>query len=422
MSKLYIEGGYPLAGEVSVAGNKNAALPILAATLLTDDEIILKNLPDILDVRRMVRLLECIGKKTEYKSRNIIAISGAVSNNKLPEEHAGQLRASILLLAGLLLKTGEAFLFPPGGCVIGRRKVDSHFEMVEDFGGEVVSDHSGFHITLGEQKAASIFLKEVSVTATENVMILAAGIKGRSVIQNAACEPHVVDLAEFLVKLGAKIEGAGTNRIMIEGSHCLTGAEHSITPDPIEAGTFAIAAAATGGEMVIHNAMKEHFYSMGRMLRSMNVMFKFQDEKTLHLFPSKLEIKEKKLQVGLWPNFPTDLMSPAIVLATQAKGSILCHDWMFESRMFFVDKLNIMGADIIQADPHRVIVNGPTKLYGQHLTSPDIRAGIALVIAALAAQGNSVIDNIETVDRGYEEIENRLNHLGSKVRREEHHH
>jgi len=322
------------------------------------------------------------------------------------------------LLAGLLLKTDEAFLFPPGGCVIGRRKVDSHFEMVENFGGEVSTSREGFHITLSKKKSAKIFLKEVSVTATENAMILASGIKGKSIIQNAACEPHVVDLAEFLMKIGVKIEGAGTNQIIIKGCEKLHGTNHSIVPDHIEAGTFAIAAAATKGNLIIHDAIEDHFQSMGRMLKSMNVNFQFLDKKTLHVSPSELKIIEKKLQVGLWPNFPTDLMSPAIVLATQSKGSILCHDWMFESRMFFVDKLNVMGADIIQADPHRVIVNGPTQLHGQHLSSPDIRAGIALVIAALSAHGNSIIDNIEIVDRGYEDIENRLNSLGAGIKRE----
>jgi len=419
MPKLHINGGNPLTGEIKVVGNKNAALPILGATLLTDEEIILHNLPDILDVRRMVKLLENVGKKVKYDSKNTIRISGAISTNKLPGEYAGKLRASILLIPGLLIRTGDVYLFPPGGCVIGRRKLDTHFEMIQDFGGVVYTEKDGFFITLPKYAPTKIFLKEVSVTATENAMILAAGIPGKSIIQNAACEPHVVDLALLLVKMGAKIEGAGTNQITISGCDKLNGTEHSIVPDHIEAGTFAIAAAATKGNLIIHDAIEEHFQSMGRMLSLMNVNFKFLDDKTLHITDSDLKINEKKLQVGLWPNFPTDLMSPAIVLATQAKGSLLCHDWMFESRMFFVDKLNVMGAEIIQADPHRVIVNGQTSLYGQHLSSPDIRAGIALVIAALSANGNSIIDHIDIVDRGYENIEKRLKNLGVDVKRKD---
>ena len=417
MPKLYIKGGNKLNGEIKVAGNKNAALPIIGATILTDEDIILNNLPDILDVRSMLKLLETIGKTVIYQNKNSVKISGSIKNNKLSEEYAGQLRASILFLGGLASRTGEVFLVPPGGCVIGRRNVDSHFEMITDFAGIVTSSKDGFHITLQNKKPASVFLKEVSVTATENAMILAANTPGISIIQNAACEPHVVDLAKVLKKMGAKIQGDGTNQITIEGQEILHGFEHSIVPDHIEAGTFAIAAAATSGNLIIHDAIQDHFHIISKMLKSMNINFKFHDKKTLEIFPSEIIATERKLQVGLWPNFPTDLMSPAIVLATQAKGSTLCHDWMFESRMFFVDKLNVMGADIIQADPHRVIVNGPTQLHGQHLSSPDIRAGIALVIAALSAHGDSIIDNIEIVDRGYEDIENRFTLLGAEVKR-----
>ncbi len=419
MPKLFIQGGQELSGEVKVAGNKNAALPIIGATILTDEKIELKNLPDILDVKRMLKLLELLGKTVTYQGKNHVTITGQLANNKLPEKYAGKIRASILYLAGLATRTGEVFLYPPGGCVIGRRKVDTHFDMVRDFGGRVDARGSHYHLTLKEKKPADIFLKEVSVTATENALIMAANIPGKSVIRNAACEPHVVDLARVLQKMGAQISGAGTNQIIIEGKERLRGFDHAIVPDHIEAGTFAIAAAATAGHLIIHEAYQDHFHTIGRMLTGMNVDFKFHDSKTLEIYPSKLISKEKKLQVGLWPNFPTDLMSPAIVLATLSQGSTLCHDWMFESRMFFVDKLNIMGADIIQADPHRVIVNGPAKLYAQHLSSPDIRAGIALVIAAMAAKGESIIDRIEIVDRGYEDIENRLNTIGAKIRREE---
>jgi len=417
MARLQIEGGIPLKGEIRVAGNKNAALPIIAATVLTDEKCLIENVPEISDVRSMLAILQDLGKKVENLSPNVYRISGFLRHSRPRGDLTGSLRASILFMSGLLARTGEIDMVPPGGCVIGRRNVESHFEVIRAFGAQLEFHEDGYRATLGNRTPASIFLKESSVTATENAMLLAAATPGNSVIENAAGEPHVTDLGDVLSKMGATIEGSGTNRIFITGKAKLRGFTHQVVSDHIEAGTFAIAAACTRGDLVIHNADREYLKMTEHYLRQMNVSLEFSDEHTLQVMPSKLISKTKKIQVGLWPGFPTDLMSPMVVLATQAEGSTLCHDWMYESRMFFVDKLIIMGADITQCDPHRVLVAGPTRLRGQELSSPDIRAGIALVIAALTAEGTSVIDRIEIVDRGYEMIEKRFELLGARVRR-----
>lgn len=417
MARLQIEGGIPLKGEIRVAGNKNAALPIIAATVLTDEECFIENVPEISDVRSMLAILEDLGKKVENLSPNVYRISGSLRHSKPRGDLTGSLRASILFMSGLLARSGEIDMVPPGGCVIGRRNVESHFEVIRAFGAQLEFHAEGYRATLSNRTPASIFLKESSVTATENAMLLATATPGKSIIENAAGEPHVTDLGDVLSKMGAAIEGSGTNRIFITGNAKLRGFTHRVVSDHIEAGTFAIAAACTRGDLVIHNADREYLKMTEHYLRRMNVSLEFSDEHTLRVVPSELISKTKKIQVGLWPGFPTDLMSPMIVLATQAEGTTLCHDWMYESRMFFVDKLIIMGADITQCDPHRVLVVGPTRLRGQELSSPDIRAGIALVIAALTAEGTSVIDRIEIVDRGYEMIEKRFELLGAKVRR-----
>jgi UDP-N-acetylglucosamine 1-carboxyvinyltransferase len=307
---------------------------------------------------------------------------------------------------------------PPGGCVIGRRNVDSHFEVVEAFGGDLQIAEKKYTAVLLKPKGATIFLKETSVTATENAMLLAAGVAEKSIITNAAAEPHVDDLAQVLNKMGADVTGSGTNSITVSGTNSLHGFTHRIMPDHIEAGTFAIAAAATGGDLVIHDARREHLQITAYILDKMNVSCHFLDENNLHIKPSQLKSSIKKIQVGTWPGFPTDLMSPMIVLATQCEGVTLCHDWMYESRMFFVDKLIAMGAQITLCDPHRALVAGPTQLKGQRLSSPDIRAGVALVIAAISARGTSHIDNAELIDRGYENIVKRLNNIGAKITRE----
>jgi len=419
MSKLIIEGGHPLQGEIRVAGNKNAALPILAATVLTDEVCVIENLPRIKDVETMLEILRHLGKTVDYVDTHTCEISGGVQQNIIAEAYASKLRASILYLSVLLAATGEIRLAPPGGCVIGRRNVQPHVDVVTALGATCTENADGYVACLDKPQPADIFLTESSVTATENAMLLAAAISGTTTITNAAAEPHVEDLAAVLTRMGATIDGAGTNRIRISGSTALSGFRHRVQADHIEAGTFAIAAAATHSDMVIHDACREHLFMTEHVLRKMGVTMEFVAENTLKVSASKLVSRIDKVQVGLWPAFPTDLMSPFIVLATQAEGMVLCHDWMYESRMFFVDKLIVMGARIVQCDPHRVIVTGPTELRGQKLSSPDIRAGIALVVAALTANGTSTIDNTELIDRGYEDIDGRLRDLGAKITRNE---
>jgi UDP-N-acetylglucosamine 1-carboxyvinyltransferase len=417
MSKFKIQGGTPLQGEILVAGNKNAALPIIAATVLTDEPCRIDNLPDILDVQTMLNVLADLGKQIHNITPNSVEISGSISKNKIEAPLARQLRASILYLGGLLNRTGSVHMAPPGGCVIGRRNVDSHFDVFKSFGAQLTTSDKDYHLQVRKPKAANLFLKETSVTATENALIFAAAITGTSVIENTASEPHVTDLCQVLQKMGAIIEGQGTNKLIITGKKQLSGFEHTVVADHIEAGTFAIAAACTGGNVIIHQAIKKHLVMTEYYLQLIGVPLHFRDKQTLEIRPSQLSSQGLKFQTGLWPAFPTDLMSPLIVLATQAQGTTLCHDWMYESRMFFVDKLIVMGAQITQCDPHRVLVTGPTKLRGQELSSPDIRAGIALVIAALSAKGTSIIDRAELIDRGYENITERLQKLGASIER-----
>ncbi|MBN2426028.1 MAG: UDP-N-acetylglucosamine 1-carboxyvinyltransferase [Calditrichaceae bacterium] len=418
MAKFIIKGGNPLRGEITVAGNKNAALPVIAATALTDQECLLENVPRIRDVLVMLEILESIGKEVHFTDKNTVTIRGHIKRSALQKSETGRLRASILYLGGLLMKTGEVYLPPPGGCVIGRRKLDSHFDVLESFGAEILTDDDGFKAVIKKPQPAALFLKEASVTATENAMLIDAAVPGKTIIENAAAEPHVTDLGYVLQKMGAKIDGLGTNRLLISGHKNLSGFHHRIMPDHIEAGTFAIAAACTGGDLLIKDAEKEHLKMTRFYLEQMGVSIKDIENNIIRVKPSMLISNIKKIQVGLWPGFPTDLMSPMIVLATQATGTTLCHDWMYESRMFFVDKLILMGANITQCDPHRVLVSGPTRLRGQELSSPDIRAGIALVIAAMTASGKSEINQVELVDRGYEDIDERFKAAGADIIRE----
>ncbi len=417
MAKFIINGETSLKGEITTAGNKNAALPIIAATLLTEEKCILKNIPEIADVHVMFQLLQSLGKTVTQLQPNIYQIEGRINSTKIPFELGSRLRASILLLGGLLPTTGEIFLPPPGGCVIGKRKLDAHLDLVKAFGAQFMSDGSFFQFQLKQPVASHILLKEASVTATANALLIAAAIPGKTIIENAASEPHIVDLCHVLQKMGAQIEGVKSNLLTLIGAKKLAGFEHEIVPDHIEAATWAITAACLQSELIIHQAWQEHLQMITYHLKQMNVNLQFLDPFTLKISPSKLISKAGKVQVGLWPGFPTDLMSPMIVLASQAQGMTLCHDWMYESRMFFIDKLSVMGAQVVLCDPHRVIVHGPSKLKGQELSSPDIRAGIALVIAAMAASGKSEIDRIELIDRGFEKVDERLRAIGADIKR-----
>ncbi|MGH7495471.1 MAG: UDP-N-acetylglucosamine 1-carboxyvinyltransferase [bacterium] len=419
MSKFIITGGRKLEGEFFVAGNKNAALPILAATVLTDEECVLRNVPRILDVETMLALLADLGKKVTRDDSGAVCISGAAARSVLDKELVQRLRASILFLGPLLARFGNALIGPPGGCVIGKRAVGTHFDALAALGANIIGAEDGYQATLPDPHPANIFLDEVSVTATENAMLCAAMISGETEIANAACEPHVADLAIVLKKMGAQIAGEGSNRLIIHGQKKLRGFEHDISPDFIEAGTMIIAGACTQGHLVLRHIQAEDLKPILLFLQRLGVQARFSNSTSLEVLPSKLSASMRKIQTRPWPGFPTDLMSPLIVLATQAPGTTLCHDWMYESRMFFVDKLIAMGANITLCDPHRALVTGPTQLRAQKLSSPDIRAGIALVIAALIATGTSSIDHAELVDRGYEDIVRRLRGLGAEVTRPE---
>ena len=419
MSSFIIQGGKRLGGKLKIAGNKNAALPIIAATVLTDSPCTLENVPSIIDVQAMLDIAAALGKKIERLSENAYRISGKIVNNAPAAEQVQKLRASILFMGALTARTGEAFIAPPGGCVIGRRNLAPHIDAFADTGIRVDAEEHVFHARRVQSGNTATFLQEASVTATENIMLSAALNPGVTHIENAACEPHVADLARVLEKMGAHIEGIGSNRLKIHGQNTLSGFRHRIVADNIECGTFAILAAATQSELTLENINAPHMSSTQFVLNKMGVRSEYSsDGHSMKIFSSNLHSNGIKIKVGLWPGFPTDLMSPMIVLATQAEGSALCHDWMFESRMFFVDKLIAMGADITLCDPHRVMINGPTRLKGQNLSSPDIRAGIALVIAALCANGQSRIANAGLVDRGYEKIVKRLQSVGADIVRE----
>lgn len=419
MSKFLIEGQHNLSGEIKVAGNKNASLPIIAATILTDQECVMENVPEIRDVHAMLNIAEDLGKTVIKKSENCYVVSGQISKSTLNPDLVQKLRASILFFGALIGKTGQAQISPPGGCVIGRRQMSPHFEALSDMGVSIKIEDEYFG-KLNQSRDSYIFLREASVTATENALLVAASSTQNTIIENAACEPHVADLAKVLQKMGAKISGIGSNRMEIIGSHSLSGFTHAISSDFIESGTFAILAAATQSSLTISGIEQSHMHMTGYYLQKMGVGITYMaDGKSMKIIPGELKSPERKIQVGLWPGFPTDLMSPMIVLATQSKGTTLCHDWMFESRMFFVDKLIAMGADITLCDPHRALVTGPKQLKSQRLSSPDIRAGIALVIAACIARGESIIDNAELVDRGYQNIVERLTSIGAIIKRVE---
>jgi len=418
MAKFEIEGGIPLKGKIKVAGNKNAVLPCMAACILTDETCVLENVPQIADVLVLGKIMQKLGAKLEGlgTSRLIINCKN-IHSFELDPDLVSQLRASVLLCGPLLWRFGKASFRHPGGDVIGRRSIQTHISALSSLG---VKFHRKFDDYSGEAKkmrGRQVFLDEASVTATENVILAAVLALGKTVIKNAASEPHVTDLCRFLTKMGAGITGAGSNLLEINGMVKLKGARHEVSPDNIEVGTFAIAAAVTGGEIEIINGEKDDLDPILNVLAKMGVKTKFKN-KNLLVFPSKLKAISK-VTTGIWPAFPTDLMSCLIVLATQAKGITLLHDWMYESRMFFVDKLISMGANVTIADPHRVLVYGPTRLRGQVLDTPDIRAGMALILAALVARGASIIDKIELVERGYERIEERLKNLGAKIKKVE---
>ncbi|MGE4488943.1 MAG: UDP-N-acetylglucosamine 1-carboxyvinyltransferase [Kiritimatiellales bacterium] len=423
MAKFIIHGGNVIGGKFSPRGNKNAVLPMLAASVLTDQPVKLCNVPDIADVRVMLELLASLGVSVEKSGSCVTLCAAGLKSTELDEEYCRRVRTSILLAGPLTARHGSALIYAPGGDVIGRRRLDTHFYGLRALGMEV-NDLAPFHFKRNTLTGADLILDEASVTATENILMAAVLADGETVIFNAACEPHVQDLAHLLVKMGANITGIGTNRMHIRGVKTLAGAEHSVQPDYIEAGSFLTAAVVTGGSLEIPDpgdavtlsVLEKGFAKLGVKWTVQNNMLFQTLEKNRTTLPD-LGNFTPKIEDGIWPAFPSDLMSVLIVLATQTQGQILFFEKLFESRMYFVDNLMAMGANIIQCDPHRVVVSGFSKLRGARLSSPDIRAGMAMLIAACCADGRSVIENAQVIDRGYEAIDERLRALGADIER-----
>ncbi len=421
-----VEGGRTLHGTIRPSGNKNAALPIVAAALLSDKVVRLNNVPHIRDIETLMQLIRSVGVSVEWTAPNSLSIHAAVVHARdLDPELCAKIRASILLAAPLLARCGEITLPPPGGDVIGRRRLDTHFLALEQLGAKLTFEKTLLRLTVAGFTGADVFLDEPSVTGTENALVAACAAKGRTILRNAASEPHVQDLAHFLTTLGARIDGIGTNCLTVEGGRQLGQSEvsHTIGPDHIEVGSFIGLAATTRSELRIEKAGIEHLRStrMGFARLGIECVEDGDDlivpEKQRRQIQADLGDHVPKLEDQPWPAFPADTMSIAIVAATQCEGLIMMHEKMFESRLFFVDKLITMGAKIILCDPHRALVAGPSALRGATLDSPDIRAGMALLIAALGAEGQSIINNVGQIERGYERMDERLVALGAGVRR-----
>jgi UDP-N-acetylglucosamine 1-carboxyvinyltransferase len=426
MEKFVIEGGYALNGEMTPAGNKNAALPLLAATLLCEEPVVLHNLPHIKDVIAMRHLLESLGVSVEDLGGNSWRITaGEVRPADLSPELTRKIRASILLAGPMTARAGNLLLPPPGGDVIGRRRVDTHILALKALGAQVTYEREAnvFEFRSNGLHGANILLDEASVTATENAIMAATLAKGTTVLRNAASEPHIQDLCHMLNTLGAQIENIGSNTLIIHGVERLHGGEYRVGADYLEVISYVGAAVVTRGEIRIREAGVQYLDMIRMVFNRLGVDWSVEGDDILVPANQRLSIEADlggaipSITVMPWPSFPTDLMSIAIVVATQAQGSVLFHDWMYPSRMFFTDKLVGMGAQIVLCDPHRCIVNGPTPLYAEKVESPDIRAGMSLLLAALAAKGTSTIRNIGQIERGYQNVEQKLRALGAKIER-----
>jgi len=415
MSTLLIEGGHRLEGRVAVEGNKNAALPLLAACLLTEDECVLTNVPRIGDVEVMVRLLLDLGAEVDGLGTTTLRVRATQVRTHEPDRSlVGRLRGSVLLLGPLLARTGRAHIAPPGGDFPARRTIATHLDALQAMGAHIVSGDDHFLETSQRLTSASIYLYEASVTGTETALLAAASASGTTEIRHAATEPHVVELCEFLSKMGAGVTGIGSSKLRIEGVARLRGAEHRLGGDYIEAGSWAVVAAITGGELAIDGAREEDIEVVAAVLKRMNVQCGTRDG-TFEVRPSKPKAV-RRITTGLWPSFPSDLVSLVTVLATQAEGRTLVHDWMYELRLFALEQMSGMGADMFLADAHRIIVTGPTQLRGGRvLDTRDLRSGMSLIAAGLAADGQTRVAPLETVERGYSQLVERLTALGAKV-------
>jgi UDP-N-acetylglucosamine 1-carboxyvinyltransferase len=423
MQSFVIEGGRPLSGTVRAAGNKNGALPILAATVLASEPVTLENVPRIRDIETMVELLADIGADARWTGRNDVYVDASrVAKTELDPELCREMRASFLLAGPLLARFGRAVVPPPGGDVIGRRRLDTHIHAFQELG--VTVDLNGaYEMRTEGLRGTRMYLDEASVMGTENAIMAAVLAEGETVVGHAACEPHIQDLCRFLVSLGASIEGLGSNVLHVHGVERLGGGTYRIGPEHVEVASFAALAAVTGGDVTIADVEPDDLIAIVPAFRKLGIRMEI-DGRAVRVRPDQdLRIVDDlggqipKIESGIWPAFPADLTSIALTCATQSHGTVLIFEKMFESRLFFVDKLVSMGARIILCDPHRAVVTGPAKLYGQRLVSPDIRAGMAMVIAALCAEGRSTIGDIGQIDRGYERIDERLGALGASIER-----
>jgi len=415
MSTLLIEGGHRLGGRVAVEGNKNAALPLLAACLLTDEECVLTNVPRIGDVEVMARLLLNLGVEVEGIGTTTLRIRAKQVKTYAPDRSLiGRLRGSVLLLGPLLARTGRAHIAPPGGDFPARRSISTHLGALQAMGARIVSGDDHFLEAADGLKNASMYLDEASVTGTETALLAAASAPGPTEIRHAATEPHVVELCEFLSKMGAVVNGIGSSKLRIEGVSRLHRAQHRLGGDYIEAGSWAVIAAITGGEIAIDGAREDDIEVVASVLKRMNVQCGMRDG-TFEVKPSKPKAV-RRITTGLWPSFPSDLISLVTVLATQAEGRTLVHDWMYELRLFALEQMSGMGADLFLADAHRIIVTGPTQLRGgRMLDTRDLRSGMSLIAAGLAADGQTRVAPLETVERGYSHLVDRLKALGAKI-------
>ena len=425
MAQFIIQGGAPLNGTVKASGNKNAALKLLPACILTDEPVVLHNVPDIADVQTMIALMRKLGVSFEDLGDGSWRIHAkTVTTHIVDHQMAGQIRASIVLAGPMLARLGQLELAPPGGDVIGRRRLDTHVLALKALGVEVEADRF-FGFKTSGLVGADILLDEASVTATENTIMAAVLAKGTTQLRNAASEPHVQDLCEFLNLLGAQIEGVGSNTLVIHGVDKLHGGEFTVGADYIEVGSFIGAAAVTHGRVRIQEAAPRHLKMIELVFNRLGVHWEVDgndvivpEYQPLKVIPD-LGDQIPQIKAQPWPAFPSDLLSIALVVATQAEGTVLFHEWMYENRFFFVDKLVYMGARVVLCDPHRCLIQGPSHLTGEkdRISSPDIRAGMSLLLAALCADGTSVIRNIAQIDRGYEAVDEKLRSLGAKIER-----
>jgi UDP-N-acetylglucosamine 1-carboxyvinyltransferase len=426
LAEFIVEGGAKLNGAIVASGNKNAALPLLAATLLTSEPVTLRNMPRIRDVLTLIELISALGAKVEWIEANAVRVDpSGVTACAIDPALSREIRASILLAGPMLARCGSVSLPPPGGDVIGRRRLDTHFLAFEALGASVTIGTSAYSLERDELVGADIMLDEASVTATENAIMAASLARGITVLRNAASEPHVQDLCRMLVAMGSTIEGIGTNMLTIHGVKALRGTDFTVGADNVEVTSWIVIGALCGGKqgLLVRNASPQHLPMTRIMLNKLGVRFDVRGEDVFVPGHQELIVTPDlggavpKIDDGIWPAYPADSMSPTIVAATQARGTVLVFEKMYESRLFFVDKLIGMGAQIILCDPHRCVVVGPTKLHGERVQSPDIRAGFALVIAALCAEGRSVISNVQQIDRGYEGFADKLRRLGADITR-----